>query len=294
MSDRAAFHARTAIVTGGASGIGRALVAELGRRGAVVIVADVDAAGAEKAANAVRADGGTAEAQPLDVTRAEDVEALVAGVVARHGRLDYLFNNAGIAVGGEVRDLGLEHWRRIIDVNLLGPIHGVAAAYPRMVQQGAGHIVNVASLAGLGAAPMMAPYATTKFGLVGLSLSLRAEAEALGVRVSVVCPGFVQSGIYDAATVVNADRTALFEKMPFPRVPAERAARRILDGVARNEAIIVFPFYARVLWWLGRLSPAVLRPLHRRMVADFRAARARPRARAPADPVSVVRNQGKN
>jgi hypothetical protein len=101
----------------------------------------------------------------------------------------------------------------------------------------------------------------------------------------------VQSGIYDAATVVNADKTALFEKMPFPRVPAERAARRILDGVARNEAIVVFPFYARGLWWLGRLSPSVLRPFRRRMVSDFRTARVRPPA--PAHAVSVVRNQGK-
>lgn len=273
MSDRAAFHGRTAIVTGGAGGIGRALVDELGRRGARVIVADIDAPGAEQAAGSVRAAGGHAEAHALDVTRADDVEALVAGVATRHGRVDYLFNNAGIAIGGDVRDLEIAHWRRIVDVNLLGPIHGVAAVYPRMAREGSGHIVNIASLAGLGALPTMAPYATTKFGLVGLSLSLRAEGEALGVRVTVVCPGFVQSGIYDAATVVNADKTALFARLPFARVPAERAARRILDGVARNEAIVVFPFYARVLWWLGRLNPAVLRPFHRRMVAAFRAAR---------------------
>jgi short-subunit dehydrogenase len=164
-------------------------------------------------------------------------------------------------------------WRRIIDVNLLGVVHGVAAAYPRMVAQGSGHLLNIASLAGLGPWPTMAPYATAKFAVVGLSLSLRAEAASLGVRVSVACPGFVQSGIYDAATIVNADVRRLWAKIPFPLMTAERAAARILRGMDRNEATIVFPFYARVLWWLGRINGALMTPLHRRVIADFRAVR---------------------
>ncbi|MBI2206495.1 MAG: SDR family NAD(P)-dependent oxidoreductase [Candidatus Rokubacteria bacterium] len=267
------FSGGVAIVTGAASGLGRALVIELARRGAIAVAADIDEAGAQATVDTARAAGGRAEAVVLDVTRADDVEALVADAIARHGRLDYLFNNAGIAVGGEVHELSLEHWRRILDVNLLGPIHGVHAAYPRMVRNSRGHIVNIASLAGLCAYPTMAPYAATKFALVGLSLSLRAEAEAFGVRVSVVCPGFVQTGIYEAATVVNADRMKLFARLPFAPMDAARAARRIVDGVARNEAVIVFPFYARALWWLSRISAALVRPLQRRAAAEFRSAR---------------------
>lgn len=268
MTDR--FAGGVAIVTGAASGLGRALVVELARRGATIVAADIDKAGAQATADMAR---GRTEAVRLDVTRAGDVAALVDETIARHGRLDYLFNNAGIAVGGEAHELTLDHWRRILDVNLLGPIHGVQAAYPRMVRQRAGHIVNTASLAGLCAYPTMAPYATTKFALVGLSLSLRAEAEAFGVRVSVVCPGFVQTGIFEAATVVNADRQKLYARLPFAPMDAARAARRILDGVTRNEAVIVFPFYARALWWLSRLSATLVRPLQRRAAADFRSAR---------------------
>jgi NAD(P)-dependent dehydrogenase (short-subunit alcohol dehydrogenase family) len=267
------FTGAVAVVTGGASGIGRALAEALARRGALVIAADLNGDGATRVADAIGAAGGRAEPFTTDVTREGDVAALVDAVTARHGRIDYLFNNAGIAVGGEVRDLTLAQWRRIVDVNLFGVIHGVSAAYPGMVARGAGHIVNVASLAGLGPFPMMAPYATTKFAVVGLSLTLRAEAEPHGVRVSVVCPGFIESGIYAAADIARADARELFARSPFTPIPAARAAERILRGVARNEAVIVFPFYARALWWLGRLNAGVLAPLQRRMVRDFRAVR---------------------
>jgi NAD(P)-dependent dehydrogenase (short-subunit alcohol dehydrogenase family) len=267
------FAGRVAIVTGAASGIGRALAEALGRRGARVVVTDLNLAGAEAVADAIVTAGGQARSALLDVTREGDVRQVVDDAVARHGHLDVMVNNAGIAVGGEVRDLTVADWRRIIDVNLLGVVHGVAAAYPRMVSQGNGHIVNIASLAGLGPWPTMAPYAMTKFAVVGLSLSLRAEAASLGVRVSVACPGFVQSGIYEAATIVNADARRLWEKVPFALMTAERAAARILRGVARNEALIVFPFYARLLWWLGRINGALVAPLHRRMLTDFRAVR---------------------
>lgn len=270
MSD---FAGRVALVTGAASGIGRPLAEALGRRGAIVVAADLNGGGAKAVADAIAAQGGRAEPAAVDVAREADVAALVESVVARHGRIDYLFNNAGIAVGGEVRDLRVAQWRRIVDVNLFGVIHGVAAAYPRMVAQGGGHIVNTASLAGLGPFPTMTPYSTTKFAVVGLSLSLRAEAAALSVRVTAVCPAFAQSGIYAAAEVANADAKQLFGRLPFTPIPAERAAERILHGVARNEALIVFPFYARVLWWLGRVNRALLAPLHRRMLADFRAIR---------------------
>jgi len=268
-----AFDGRVALVTGGASGIGRALAEALGRRGARVVVTDANVAGAKTVADGIVAAGGQADPALLDVTREPDVHATVDAAIARHGRLDLRVNNAGIAVGGEVRDLTVADWRRIIDVNLLGVVHGVAAAYPRMVAQGHGHILNIASLAGLGPWPTMAPYATTKFAVVGLSLSLRAEAASLGVRASVACPGFVQSGIYEAATIAKVDARRLWEKVPFPLMSAERAAARILRGVERNEAVIVFPFYARLLWWLGRINGALMAPLHRRVIADFRAVR---------------------
>ncbi|HYG65536.1 MAG TPA: SDR family oxidoreductase [Thermoanaerobaculia bacterium] len=269
------FHDAVAVVTGGASGLGRAFCEELARRGARVVVTDIGEEGARAVAAAIVAAGGQATAARLDVTRAEDVQRLLEETSATHGRLDYLFNNAGLAVSGEVRDLSLEHWRRIIDVNLWGVIHGATAAYALMTRQGSGHIVNVASLAGLTGFPTATPYATTKFGVVGLSLSLRAEGEGLGVKVTAVCPGFVKTSIFDAGTYVRSRKEDVLASIPFKMIGAADAARQTLDGVARNRAVIVYPFYGRVMWWMTRLSYSLAALLHAQTVGRFRAKRGK-------------------
>jgi short-subunit dehydrogenase len=182
-----------------------------------------------------------------------------------------MFNNAGIGIGGEARDLTLEHWLRIINVNLLGVIHGITAAYPLMVRQGFGHIVNTASLAGLIGDPIGIPYVASKFAIVGLSHTLRVEAAGLGVKVSVVCPGYVQTPVWDSP-LLKIKKEDL-PKPLFKMMDVTKAARRIIKGVERNQAFIVFPFHARLLWWLHRLSPGLLEPIGRKMVKDFRAVR---------------------
>lgn len=264
------FHNQVAIVTGGASGIGRALCEELARRGALAVVADIDHEGAQAVASAIASNGGRAVDAPLDVTRAEDVERLVDDTVRKHGRLDYMFNNAGIGVGGEVRDLSLDHWHKCIDVNLWGVIHGATAAYAAMLRQGSGHIVNTASAAGLIGEPGLAPYSVTKSAVVALSTALRAEADGFGVLVSVVCPGFVDTAIFENAIGVKVDKDKFLAKLPVKLISAPDAARSILRGVERNEAIVVFPFYARLAWWLMRINPGALAGFQRRMLANLR------------------------
>ena len=128
------------------------------------------------------------------------------------------------------------------------------AILPGMLQRGRGHIVNIASLAGLVPFPTNAPYAASKHAVVGLSLSLRTEGEDLGVKVSAVCPGFIQTGIFAATPFINADAEKIMKEIPFPPIPATEAAARILDGVRRNQAVISFPGYARFLWRLYRLA----------------------------------------
>jgi NAD(P)-dependent dehydrogenase (short-subunit alcohol dehydrogenase family) len=185
------FTNKVAIVTGGASGIGKAVAIELARNGADVIAADIDLLGVAQTAELIKQTGVNAEAAHVDVARGQDVETLVENTVANRGHLDYIFNIAGVAVMGEVRDLSLDHWRRIVDVNVLGVIQGATAAYRVMLKQGTGHIVNMASLAGLVGYPIMSAYAMTKAAVVAFSTNLRAEAEAFGVKVTALCPGFV-------------------------------------------------------------------------------------------------------
>ena len=189
------------------------------------------------------------------------------------GRLDYVFNNAGIIVLGEIRDLDLTHWRRLIGINLLGVLYGTTCADERMLAQGHGHIVNIASVSGLIPMPIYAAYAATKHAVVGLSTSLRAEAAKLGVKVTVVCPGPLNTGLSAAATLVHASRETLDGRQKKREGMDPAAARVILRGVGRNKRLIVFPFSARLLWWLHRLHPALLTHLERWVVATFRAAR---------------------
>jgi len=272
------FMGKIAVVTGGASGIGLALCDELGARGSVVVVADINMEGAQRVASGICRRGGRAYAKHVDVSDKNSVDSLIDNTFAEHQRLDYMFNNAGISVTGDARDLRLDHWRRVIDVNLWGVIYGTTAAYAIMIGQGAGHIVNTASMAGLIAFPTNIPYSTTKHAVVGLSQSLRAEAADLGIKVSVVCPGYIQSGIYQAATMLNVPRERVLAMIPFRLMDTAQAARRILHGVARNQAVIVFPSHARFLWWLYRLNASLLGPLGSKVIRDFRSVRTATRA----------------
>lgn len=250
---------KVAVVTGGGSGIGEALSRELAHRGALVVVADINTGQAERVAAAISAGGGQAQASHLDVCEAGEVRRLVEQTASEHGRLDYQFNNAGIAIGGDARDLALDHWRRVLDVDLHGVLHGTLAAYPVMVRQGFGHIVNTSSGAGLLPLPFAAPYATAKHAVVGLSLSLRLEAADLGVRVSVVCPGYVRTSIYENAEVVGIRRdVARRDPAGIRMIGAGQAAETILRGVHRNQAVIAFPAYVGVAWRLTCLFPRLM------------------------------------
>jgi NAD(P)-dependent dehydrogenase (short-subunit alcohol dehydrogenase family) len=260
---------KVAIVTGGGSGMGRALCEELGRLGARVVVADIDPERARETASGIPG----AQARVVDVSRREDVQGLVDQTVAGHGQLDYMFNNAGIpGIGGKSLDIGVEQWERMMNVNLMGVVYGTLSALRVMADRGSGHIINTSSLAGLIGVAVAPPYTAAKHGVVGLSMSMRAEAEAFGVRMSVVCPGLVRTGIFDAVEVIGADKEKVLKLIFGSRkrmMSPERAARIIIKGVEDNRAIIIFPFLARFIWWLYRLCPNIFAPLSRKLVRDF-------------------------
>jgi NAD(P)-dependent dehydrogenase (short-subunit alcohol dehydrogenase family) len=267
------FHKKVCMITGAASGLGRALCEELGHEGASVIAVDINAEGAAEIEKMICNESGQACSFKLDVTQFENFDHLIAEIIKKFNRIDYIFNNAGIAINGEMSDLTYEDWKKVIDVNLMGVIYGTLSAYKAMVRQGFGHIVNISSLAGLIGYPMSCPYATAKFGVVGLSTSLRREAIGLGIKVSVVCPGYIDTGIFDASKMINANKQQIMESLPFKLMNANVAARKILEGVIKNKSYIVFPFYAKLLWWLQRINPILIQPLGNESVKNFRSAR---------------------
>ncbi len=267
------FKGKSCIVTGAASGIGRSLMEALADRGAHVVATDVNTDLLQKSVAAVKPGGGEVRARELDVTDYDAFKALVEEVVAQSGRLDYIFNNAGIAFVGEVRDQNIDQWRKVLDVNLNGVVHGSLLAYWQMVRQGSGHIVNISSVEGLIPFPATVAYVTSKFGVMGLSEGLWVEGKDLGVNVSVVCPGFIKTPIFETSPMTRFDRQKFLKALSVWErfgITPDRCARLILEGVARNQAIIPVTPLAYIMWWLGRLSPTLLMNFARRDFSRWR------------------------
>ena len=270
------FENGVAIITGGASGIGRALAEALAKRGCEVVLADLQADLAQEVASRIIAAGGRATVVKVDVVDFPAVERLVRETIERTGRLDYLFNNAGIGIGGNVSDYGIQDWNQILDVNLRGVIHGVQAAYKVMTAQGFGHIVNTASMAGLMPSPGMASYSMTKHAVVGLSKALRAEAAGLGIRVTVLCPGVIRTAILEGGgkygkmlvDIPSEMQKRMWEK--FKPMPADLFAEKALDAVAKNEPIVIIPSWWKMIWRLHRFFPLFGLSLAQKQYQDMR------------------------
>lgn len=265
------YRGSNALVTGGASGIGRALSERLAAFGAHVTIVDLQADLAARVAADIRAAGGEAQSAPLDITDFQATEALYKRAAARTGRLDFVFNNAGIWMMGDANALSLDDWNRLIDVNLRGTIHGTRAAYDIMIKQKSGHIINTASVAGLTPDPGCTAYAATKHAIVGLCKSLRVEAARHGVRVSALCPGVVETPLLEGGGKfgkvlddIKPEQMRQMWKRMRP-MPVDAFASRALHDVAKNKPIIVWPVGGKLFWWIDRLSPSLCIRLARDM-----------------------------
>jgi NAD(P)-dependent dehydrogenase (short-subunit alcohol dehydrogenase family) len=229
------------VITGAASGIGRATAALAAAKGARVLLTDRNAEPLEAVAAEIRDAGGIVEyAKALDVSDHAAVKAMADEIHAEHGSVDIVMNIAGIAVWGFVDTLSHEQWRRTIDVNLMGPIHIIECFVPEMVRaRRGGHIVNVSSAAGIFGLPWHAPYSATKFGLRGVSEVLRFDLRRNDIGVSLVCPGAVDTGLVQTVEIAGVDKenpSLRKETDRFQRHAAtpEQAAERIIRGIERN------------------------------------------------------------
>lgn len=184
---------KVAIVTGGASGIGRAAAALFAREGANVVVADYEPTGGQDTVKMIQGEGGEAFFVETDVSRPEDVQRMVNETVKTYGRLDILFNNAGVGETAKATEASLEHWERVLAINLRGVFLGCKYAIPEMIRNGGGSIINNASiLAEVGFSEATA-YAASKHGIAGLTQTIAIDYAAQGIRANTVCPGFIRT-----------------------------------------------------------------------------------------------------
>ncbi|MBP2454684.1 SDR family NAD(P)-dependent oxidoreductase [Mycolicibacterium lutetiense] len=272
---------KVAVITGGASGIGAALATRLAGEGAEVWIADRQTDAAQDLARRLDESGATAHAIELDVRDFASFERIATEIVQQSGRIDYLFNNAGIGVAGEVDSYTLDDWNDVFDVNLRGVVHGIQSVYPIMIRQRSGHIVNTASMAGLMSGAGQASYAATKHAVVSISRTLRVEAERHNVLVSALCPGVVRTPILAGgkfgrikAPVASDEEYVKEVWEPLRPMAPDVFADRVVRAVKRGDATIIVPAWWKLLWYLERLSPRLALRLAKTAITRARAVEA--------------------
>ena len=266
------FGGQLVLVTGAASGIGRATALAFAQAGARVVAVDLDAAGADRTAELARQSGAPqAWAETVDVSDEQQMERLAVRVATEYGTVDVLVNNAGIGISGPFLETSVEDWKRTLDVNLWGVIHGCRLFGKQMAERGqGGHIVNTASDAAYQPTRLLPAYGTSKAAVLMLSECLRAELAGQGIGVTAVCPGLVNTGITRTARFVGLDereqrrrRERIARLYRLRNYPPEKVAAAILRAVVRNRAVVPVTPEAHGARLLSRFAPRVLRALAR-------------------------------
>jgi len=248
---------RHALITGAASGIGRALAVRLGRDGWHVAICDLDHDGSRETVALVEQAGGTAQAERLDVTLPAEWESLRGRLRQQWEQIDLVVNNAGVSGAGEVGSFPLADWRWILDVNLFGVIHGCHYFVDWLVENPhGGHIINTASMAATVSAPTMGGYNVSKAAVVSLSETLYAELRHRGVGVTVLCPGFVPTNLLANGRWHRQSFREQAERLfAESRLTADDVAEATLRAMRRRKLYVVLPLRGRIFWRLKRLMP---------------------------------------
>lgn len=253
------FADKKCFITGAASGIGRATAHAMAGRGARLFLTDINREQLEAVVLEIRQNHGTVVAwQAFDIREIDRVRTFADTIHKESGPMDIVMNIAGTAIWGPVDRLKQTHWKTIIDINLMGPIHVIECLLPEMVRAGnGGHLVNVSSAAGLIALPWHAAYSASKFGLRGLSEVLRYDLRPLGIGVSVVCPGAVKTPLVGTVQILGVDRShksirKLIQRFEKHAVSPEKVAADIIQGIEKNRYLVTTSFDIRLGYWTKR------------------------------------------
>ncbi|MCG8410449.1 MAG: SDR family oxidoreductase [Bacteroidales bacterium] len=269
------FNEKLVIVTGAGQGLGKALCLELAKHKAIVVCTDKSLQLAKHTVDLINSevDKNTAKAIELDVADVNQITDVFNKVKSEFGKIDYLFNNAGIAIGGEIRDLDIGDWKKVMDVNLFGLITCSTEALKHMSKSKQGHIVNISSISGLlEYTALSSPYAVSKHGAVTFSKALELEAFDFNVKVTIVCPGAIKTMIGENMKYVNANKDIGQKTKEFidKGISAELAARKIIKGVVRNRKTMIFPAAFKSFYFITRVFKFLERNFALKMIRDFR------------------------
>ncbi len=254
-------HGKLALITGAASGIGRALAIELARQGVDLFLIDIDSDGLLATAQLAAQYGGRIEWQVADLCCSDAMAHLTRRVQGEFPSLDILVNNAGVAYYGTTHEMSDQQWRRLLGVNLLAPLQLTHQLLPTLLARPEAHILNICSIAGLVGVARLSAYNATKFALVGFSESLRAEYGSRGLGVTALCPGLVQTGIFQSAMTGGAKSVPRFPR--WITASPQRVARRAVRAIRKNQGLVVVSASAQLIWWVKRLSPSFFERIQR-------------------------------
>ncbi|MBI3770143.1 MAG: SDR family NAD(P)-dependent oxidoreductase [Deltaproteobacteria bacterium] len=269
--DVTTLHGKTALVTGGASGIGKATALAFARRGADLILCDVNEAGLAATEQEIRAIGREVFTRRVDVADRDEMCAFAEAVHARIDAVDIVMNNAGVGLGAGLLDTSLDDWDWIVGINLRGVIHGCHYFVPAMVKHGhGGHVINLSSTAGYVASEALLAYSTTKFAVLGLSEALRQELRRHGIGVTAVCPGVINTPIAANARMRGVQampkvRDGVIDAFRRRNYPPARVAENILKAVQRNRAVAPISPEAWFAYLAKRVAPAGIAWLNRKL-----------------------------